>query len=152
MKTIRFCADVHLGKLARLLRMFGFDTAYQNNFLKEELYKMSKNEDRSLLSKSPYFIKFPDINFYHVKSADPDEQLKEVIEHFHLAGSFNPFTRCLYCNEILEKKEKSEVENFLLPETKRSFSDFWKCPSCKRIYWKGSHYERMKKLVGKFTG
>ena len=152
MIPIRFCTDAHLGKLARLLRMFGFDTAYQNNFSKEELYIISKNEDRWLLSKSPYFTKFPEINFNQVKSADKYEQLKEVIENFHLVGSFNPFIRCLYCNEILEKKEKSEVEKFLLPETKKSFSEFWKCPSCEKIYWEGSHYERMKKLIGKFTG
>jgi uncharacterized protein len=147
--TIRFCADVHLGKLARLLRMLGFDTVYQNNFSKEELYIIAKNEHRSLLSKSPYFAQFPDINFFQVKSADPDQQLKEITEHFHL-HSFNPFIRCLNCNAILEKKKKSEVENLLLPETKKSFSEFWQCPSCKKIYWKGSHYERMKKLISKF--
>jgi uncharacterized protein with PIN domain len=152
MSTIRFCADVHLGKLARLLRMLGFDTAYQNNFFKEELHEIARSEHRSLLSKSDYFSKFSDIDFFKIKNFDPDQQLKEVVEHFHLHELFNPFTRCLYCNEILEKKEKSEVENILLPETKKSFSEFWQCPSCRKIYWKGSHYERMKKWIQKFSG
>jgi|SRR6185312_5871210 len=151
-ETIRFCSDVHLGKLSRLLRMLGFDTVYQNNFSKEQLYEIARNENRCLLSKASYFSKFPEINFYQVQSADPDEQLKEVTEHFHLTHLLDPFSRCLYCNEILEKKEKEEVEDILLPETKKNFSEFWRCPSCKKVYWKGSHYERMKKLVEKFAG
>ena len=104
-------------------------------------------EQRILLSKSNYFSGFPDINFYRIKSADPMEQIKDVIQHFSLQHSFDPFTRCLYCNEILQKTEKKEVETQLLPKTKNDFSEFWKCPSCKKIYWKGSHYERMMKMI-----
>ena len=146
-ETLRFCADVHLGKLARLLRMFGFDTSYKNDFSKEDLYEIALNENRVLLSKSDYFSRFTDINFYQVKSADPLQQLKDIIDHFELRNSFNPFIRCLYCNAILEKTEKEEVKNQLLPNTKNDFSEFWKCPSCKKIYWKGSHYERMMKII-----
>jgi hypothetical protein len=145
--TLRFCADVHLGKLARLLRMLGFNTVYKNNFSKEELYNNSLNENRVLLSKSAYFSRFIDINFYQIKSADPLQQLKDMIHHFNLRDSFNAFIRCLYCNEIVEKKEKEEVEKELLPNTKKDFSEFWKCPSCQKIYWKGSHYERMMKMI-----
>lgn len=145
--TLRFCADVHLGKLARLMRMLGFNTVYKNNFSKEELYTNSLNENRVLLSKSAYFSRFTDINFYQIKSADPLQQLKDIIHHFNLRDSFNAFIRCLYCNEIVEKKEKEEVEKELLPNTKKDFSEFWKCPSCQKIYWKGSHYERMMKMI-----
>ncbi len=143
--TLHFCADVHLGKLAPLRRMLGFDTVYKNDWSKEDLYGIAKNEERILLSKSPYFLKFPDITFYQIKSSDSYHQLKEVIDHFHLQPSFNPFTRCLYCNAILEKKEKAEVDISLLPKTKKHFTEFWQCPTCKKIYWKGSHYERMMK-------
>ena len=145
--TLRFCADVHLGKLARLMRMLGFNTVYKNNFSKEELYTNSLNENRVLLSKSAYFSRFTDINFYQIKSADPLQQLKDIIHHFNLRDSFNAFIRCLYCNEIVEKKEKEEVEKELLPNTKKDFSEFWKCPFCQKIYWKGSHYERMMKMI-----
>jgi len=106
--TLHFCADVHLGKLARLLRMLGFDTVYKNNFSKDELLKIARDDSRCVLSKSPYFLKFPDITFYQIKSSDSYQQLEEVINHFHLQQpSFNPFSRCLYCNAILEKKEKT---------------------------------------------
>jgi uncharacterized protein with PIN domain len=147
-ETLEFCADVHLGKLARLLRMLGFDTVYKNNFSKKDLHEIARNEHRCLLSKAAYFTKFHDINFYQVKSSDSYEQLKEIISHFQLLN-FNPFVRCLECNEILEKKEKEEVQNLLLPETKKNFSEFWRCPSCKKIYWKGSHFERMMKIFEK---
>lgn len=148
-QTVRFCADVHLGKLARFLRMLGFDTVYKNDFSKEELYAISANENRTLLSKSTYFKKFTDIVFYKIKSADPQQQLKEVIAHFNLLNSLDPFIRCLYCNQILEKKDKEEVEQSLMPQTKKDFSEFWKCPGCKKVYWKGSHYERMMKQIEK---
>jgi uncharacterized protein len=147
--TLHFCADVHLGKLARLLRMLGFDTVYKNDWSKEDLYGIAKNEERILLSKSPYFLKFPDITFYQIKSSDSHQQLKEVIDHFRLQPSFNPFSRCLYCNAILEKKEKTEVDISLSPRTKKHFTEFWQCPSCKKVYWKGSHYERMLKEIEK---
>jgi uncharacterized protein len=148
-ETLRFCCDVHLGKLARLLRILGFDTVYKNDFSKEDLYQIARDDHRCLLSKASYFERLSDINFYQVKSADPHEQLKEIINHFHLRNLFNPFTRCLYCNEVLEKKEKKEVENVLLPQTNKHFSEFWKCTSCKKIYWKGSHYESMMKMIQK---
>ena len=148
-ETVRFCDDVHLGKLARLLRMLGFDTFYENNLTNNELYEIARNEHRFLLSKAAGFFKFPGINFYQIKSTDPQEQLKDVIDHFHLRTSFNPFTRCLYCNEMLEKKEKEELVDALLPQTKKHFSEFWECPTCNKIYWKGSHYERMMKVIEK---
>jgi uncharacterized protein len=148
--TLHFCADVHLGKLARLLRMLGFDTVYKNNFSKDELLKIARDDSRCVLSKSPYFLKFPDITFYQIKSSDSYQQLEEVINHFHLQQpSFNPFSRCLYCNAILEKKEKTEVDICLLPQTKKHFTEFWQCPACKKIYWKGSQYERMMKEIEK---
>jgi len=148
-ETLRFCADVHLGKLARLLRMLGFDTVYKNNFTKEELYEIAHKEHRCLLSKASCFLKLPGIIFYRIKSADSREQLKEVINYWHFTNSIKAFTRCLYCNEILERKEKDEVADLLLPETKKHYSEFWKCPCCNKIYWKGSHYDRMLKLVEK---
>lgn len=148
-ETLRYCADVHLGKLARLLRMLGFDTVYKNNFTRESLYEISRREHRCLLSKASYFLKVSGIIFYQVKSADPREQLKEVMNHFHLINLIRPFTRCLYCNEILERKEKEEVTDLLLPETEKHFFEFWKCSCCNKIFWKGSHYDRMLKLVGK---
>lgn len=147
--TVRFCADVHLGKLARLLRMLGFDTIYKTNFSKDELLKIAGDQSRYVLSKSPYFLKSANITFYQIKSSDSYQQLKEVIDHFHLKPSFNSFSRCLYCNAVLEKKEKAEVTTSLLPQTKKHFTEFWQCPTCKKIYWKGSHYERMMKEIEK---
>jgi len=146
-ETLRFCADVHLGKLARLLRMLGFDTVYKNDFSKKDLCEIALKEQRILVSKSDYFSRLPGITFYQIKSADPFEQLKDVIQHFNLHGLFEPFSRCLNCNEILQKIKKEEVENRLLRNTKKDFSEFWQCPSCTQIYWKGSHYERMMKMI-----
>lgn len=146
----RFCADVHLGKLARLLRMLGFDVLYRNDYTKEKLHKIARGEDRILLSKDPFFAKFNNIQFLPIQSSVSEEQLVEVLERYRLKPLFNPFSRCLYCNELIKKVEKEEVEADLPQATKRFFSEFWQCASCERLYWKGSHYDRMVKLVNKF--
>lgn len=143
----RFCADVHLGKLARFLRLPGFDTVYSNNLSKAELHAIAKIENRILLSKDSFFEKFRDINFLLIESFDPVEQLVEVVNHFHLKDAFSPFTRCLDCNQKLRPVAIEQVAGRLLPNTRKYFSEFFECSGCKKIYWKGSHYERMTPLV-----
>ncbi len=143
----RFCADVHLGKLSRFLRLPGFDTVYSNSLSKAELHAIAKIENRILLSKDRFFGKFRDINFLLIESFDPVEQLVEVVNHFHLKDAFSPFTRCLDCSQKLRPVAIEQVAGRLLPNTRKYFPEFFECSGCKKIYWKGSHYERMTRLV-----
>lgn len=145
--SFRFCADVHLGKLARLLRMLGIDTAYRNDYTRQEFIEVAKSGQRILLSKDRSFAKLPEIEFFQINSSDSFKQLKQVIEHYQLTPLFAPFTRCLYCNCLLDKKDKKEIVSRLLPKTIRHFDEFWQCPCCGRLYWKGSHYDRMLKVI-----
>lgn len=148
-EILRFCADVHLGKPSRLLRMLGFDTAYKKVLSKEELYSIARNERRILLSRDSSFPGLSEIDSFFIKKPDSEIQVSEMIDRFDLRAYLNLFSWCLYCHEILEKPAKAAIEEFLLPSTKASFSEFRKCPPCKRVYWKGSHYERMSRLVEK---
>lgn len=143
----KFIADVHLGKLARSLRLLGFDTVYKNDYSNSQLLQISRQENRVLLSRNVSLQKHTEIESFAITSEDPLQQLKQVIDHFNLRDQFNPFSRCIVCNGILEPVAKEHVQQLLEKNTAQYFNEFRQCDHCKRIYWKGSHYERMLKMI-----
>lgn len=140
---VKFIADVHLGKLARLLRMFGFDTVYKNDFSLDELLKIGKDENRILLSRNAAVSKMLADRCFFVSDENPFGQIKQVIQHFNLKEQLHPFSRCIVCNGTLETVSKERVTDLLQKNTASYFQEFWQCSDCKRIYWKGSHFKKM---------
>ena len=144
----RFVLDSHLGRLAAYLRMLGFDCLYQNDYDDEELAQIAQREARILLSRDRRLLMRKAVTYgYCLRSLDSIEQLSEVMQRFDLTKRIVPFHRCLRCNHPLEPVEKEVVFDRLEPLTKLYFDEFQICPACKQIYWKGSHYEQMKKLI-----
>jgi uncharacterized protein len=144
----RFVADTHLGRLAAYLRMMGFDTVYRTDTGDEELARISANEKRILLTRDRGLLKRNIVTRgYSVRTTNPREQLAEVFQRFDLSDSIRPFERCIHCNELLQPAPKELIIERLLPETKKYFDEFWICRGCHRIYWKGSHYRRMRRLI-----
>lgn len=148
LRQIKFIADVHLGKLARYLRMLGFDTIYKNDFLKKEIIKIAKSEKRIILSRSRKLLKIKDITHgYCIASTDTEKQLKLILNRFDLTKNIKPFSRCMICNSKLKSVPKEKIIDKIPPKVKELHSDFAQCPNCKKIYWKGTHYIRMKKFI-----
>ena len=147
---MKFIADVHLGKLAKLLRMLGFDVLYDNSLTDKQLVFLSLNEERILLSGNSAFENNKALQSFIVTSQDAETQLRQIFTHFNLKHDIRPFTRCLVCNGTLHAVSKDEIAEQLEPNTKQYFNEFWQCNYCKRIYWKGSHYKRMMKLAEDF--
>jgi uncharacterized protein len=148
LRISRFILDVHLGKLARYLRLCGFDTIYRRDYIDPEIISLSESERRIILTRDIELLKNKKvIHGYWIRSQHLNEQLKEVLLRFDLLSQILPFSRCIECNGLLVNVLKEEVLDRLLPETIRYFTDFRKCSECNRIYWKGSHYERMKKYI-----
>jgi uncharacterized protein with PIN domain len=144
----RFVLDNHLGRLTAYLRMLGFDCLCRNNYDDEELAETSQREERILLSRDRRLLMRKSVAYgYCLRSLDSLEQLTEVIRRFDLASRIAPFHRCLRCNHYLEPVAKETVIDRLEPLTKLYFDEFQICPACQQIYWKGSHYEKMQKLV-----
>jgi len=92
-----------------------------------------------------------DIRCFITASEEPFEQLQQVVRHFHLKEKFRPFSRCLVCNGVLESVDKEKIVDLLQQNTIDYFDAFWQCRECKRVYWKGSHYERMLKTMERIT-
>ena len=148
LRTTRFVLDTHLGRLAAYLRMLGFDTLYKNDYDDATLAEISSNEQRILLTCDIQLLMRKLITHgYFVRERQPKKQLLEVIERFDLKNNLHPFTRCLHCNGHVEQVEKKTIEQHLLPRTKEYYNEFWQCDHCRKIYWKGSHYQRMRGII-----
>jgi hypothetical protein len=145
---MRFVLDTHLGRLAAHLRMLGFDTLYRNDCQDEELAHISASQQRILLSRDRGLLKRSIVTHgYLVREAEPERQLMEVVKRFDLSGLIAPFRRCLHCNALLRPVAKELISDRLLPDTRRQYHHFHLCPGCDRVYWKGSHYQRMMRLI-----
>jgi uncharacterized protein with PIN domain len=148
LRRARFVADVHLGKLATYLRMLGFDTLYRNDYQDQELVEISVAERRVLLTRDRRLIEDSGVTRgYRIRESDPRQQLGEVVRRFDLYSSFNPFCRCLGCNVELESVSRESVLRLLPPAVRLRHDIFWRCTSCGRVYWKGSHVSRMTGLI-----
>ncbi|MBA7577999.1 hypothetical protein ES708_19855 [subsurface metagenome] len=143
-----FILDVHLGKLAKYLRMTGFDTLYENRLDDNEIVEIALREKRIILTRDIGLLKHKVVTHgYWIRSQKPVEQFTETARRFDLFSKFKPFRRCTVCNGLVKKTRKQSVIHQLKPRTKIYFDEFFKCSSCGKVYWKGSHFERMQKLI-----
>jgi hypothetical protein len=148
LRVIRFVLDVHLGKLTKYLRLCGFDSLYRRDFNEVEIIRLSTLEKRTILTRDKELLKNTKITHgYWIRSQYLSEQMNEVFSRFDLKNQILPFIRCIECNGLLNQVSKEDILNRLQPETARYFNDFRMCSDCERIYWEGSHYERMKKYI-----
>jgi len=144
----RFVVDTHLGRLAAYLRILGFDSLYRNDYQDEDLAQISRDEERILLTRDRGLLKRSVVTRgFFVREAHPRQQLLEVLRRFDLSGSIAAFRRCVHCNTLLEPASKELITERLPPKTRRYYNEFRICPGCRRIYWKGSHYQRMQGLI-----
>jgi uncharacterized protein with PIN domain len=145
LRRTAFIADVHLGKLARLLRLAGFDTLYRNDLADDEIVRLSLAEHRIILTRDRGLLKVGAVTHgCCIRSHDPYEQLAEVIRRFDLHRQIRPFHRCLRCNGAVEPVDKAEIIHRLPPRTARAFDEFTRCRDCGHLYWKGSHWEKLQ--------
>lgn len=143
-----FVLDVHLGKLARLLRMLGIDAIYQNHLSDKEIVTLATEQNRAVLTRDIGLLKHKILQHgYWLRSQQPKEQLLEIIQWFSLCHAIQPFSRCMACNGILQQVEKRFVADSLPLQTKMYFGEFYQCTTCNHLYWKGSHYKNMQQVV-----
>ena len=140
-----FVVDGHLGKLARDLRLLGVDTIYRNDADDAELVEIAVGQQRGLLTRDRRLLMHAIVrDGYCPRSDRAEEQIVEVLRRFDLPGAIRPYTRCLRCNALLERVEKSAVVGQLEPLTKIYYEDFRRCSGCEHVYWPGSHFSKLE--------
>ncbi len=153
LREVRFVLDGHLGRLAAFLRLAGFDAFYLRDAGDAELAAVSAADRRILLTRDQGLLKRRAVTHgYAVRSPRPAEQLTEVLQRFDLRRLVRPFTRCMRCNGLLTAVSRDEVAGLVPPRSYEAFDRFLRCEGCGKIYWQGSHHERLSRLVGPLMG
>lgn len=144
---LRFLLDVHLGTLARRLRLLGVDTAYESTDIGDPaLAALSAAERRVMLSRDRGLLHRRELwSGAYVYSTRPEDQLRDVLDRFR--PELRPWTRCTACNGLLRSATKEEVADQLHGGTHRSYDVFAQCRDCGRAYWKGAHHEQLEAIV-----
>lgn len=154
MDNMKFLADIMIGKLAKWMKICGFDVIYAGNIKdikKKEIENVCLNESRILLTRDTGYLKQNKIKYLFIKSNYIHEQLREVFNHFNLKAE-NLFQRCLICNMPIINIDKENIKDKVPPYVYQTQSFFSTCPSCNRIYWCGTHYQRMKDRLFELLG
>lgn len=152
---MKLLCDDNLGKLAKYLRMLGFDTYFKSSVSDAELLGVMLKENRFVLTRDHQLIKRIESGRYLLLESNiPEEQLKAVIDNQHLEiVKGDLFSRCLECNEKCVEISKDEIKADIFPYIMKTQDKFMRCPSCRRIYWQGSHYkdmvEKLKEIIEK---
>ena len=142
----RFVLDVHLGTLARRLRLVGLDTAYANDAADDVLIEQANAGRRVLLTQDRGLLRRRKLwHGAYVRGARPDEQFADVLDRF--APPLAPWTRCPACNGLLSPAAKADVEPLLQPGTRRTYQAFSRCADCAQVYWHGAHSKHLKQII-----
>lgn len=149
---LAFLVDANVGRLATFLRLLGLDAAYCFDWSDARLAEIAEQEERVLLTRDRALLKRKRVTHGRlIRAGQPEEQLREVVAWYGLSD-FAFFSRCLRCNEPLAPVPKAEIEHRLQPLTRKYYQEFHRCPVCERIYWPGSHHEKLAERIARLLG
>jgi uncharacterized protein with PIN domain len=154
---MKFIVDSNVGRLARWLRMAGFDTLFINDLDDNRLVRLALSEGRVLLTKDTQILKrrvatTGRLTVILIESEEVKEQLRQVLGTLNLGSQIKPFTLCLECNQPLVARNKEEVKDLVPPYVFKTQTQYMQCPACQRIYWRGTHWQRMSRELEKIVG
>lgn len=145
---LRFVADVMLGRLAKWLRIAGFDVLYSNRYTDDELVQISREQERILLSRDTRLLVQRSVErFIYLESDRIREQIRQVFDVTRTNGLPGLLTRCLGCNRTLQPVGREQVKENVPPFVYRTQSQFKSCPACRKIYWAGTHRQAVLRTL-----
>lgn len=148
LRTPKFILDTNLGRLARYLRMLGFDCLYRNDYDDAAVANIASRQQRTVLTRDRILLRRKIITHgYFVREMRPRLQVREVLARFDLYRLIAPFSRCIRCNSTLQAVDKQVIVHRLEPKTRKYYNTFRICTGCGQIFWQGSHYDRALRLV-----
>lgn len=153
LRVTRFIADVHLGTLARYLRLLGFDTVWERDLTDENIIDRSLREKRIIPTRDRGILRNGRVSHgYWLRTTDSQRQLEEVVHALDLSGAIRPCTRCMECNGVLRGASSADVAGDVPPRILEYYRDFSKCAGCGRVYWAGSHRKKLDAIVARVQG
>ncbi len=152
---MKFIVDINVGKLAKWLRIMGYDTLLFDSSDDSRMIVIALKEDRIIITRDTQIIKRRVVTSGRLKvtlitSDEPEQQIHQVIENLKLDCHFRPFTICLECNQPLLERNKQEVADRVPPYVLQTQSEYVECPACHRIYWKGTHWQAMTRKLQRY--
>ena len=152
---MKFIVDSNVGKLARWLRLMGYDTRFFDGSDDSHLVAIAQAEGRVILTRDTQIMKRRvitggQLKAIFIQSDEPEAQIHQVIDTLNLDCQFSPFTICLECNQPLVERSKGQVKDLVPPYVFQTQSQFMECPACHRIYWRGTHWAAMTRTLDKF--
>ncbi len=155
MMEIKFFADNNVGKLAKWLRMMGYDTRFFNGSDDSHMVAVALAEGRVILTRDTQIMRRRVVTSGQLKAIliqgdKPEQQMRQVIDSLNLDCQFRPFTICLECNQPLLPRSKEQVKDLVPPYVFQTQVKYVECPTCHRIYWRGTHWQAMTEKLKKF--
>jgi len=152
----KFIVDINVGKLARWLRMMGYDTVLYDHGEDYRMIRIALDQARVIVTKDTQVVKRRVVTSGRLRAVlvtgdHPEEQMRQVMEQMRLQGGLRPFSLCLECNQPLVARGKDEVADRVPPYVFRTQDQFVECPVCQRVYWKGTHWQAMTRRLLEFT-
>ena len=149
---IRFIVDYNVGKLAKWLRLMGYDTLFFKGSSDSQMIAMAMAESRVILTRDTQIMRRRVVANGRLKailiqSDEPEQQMRQVIDALKLDCQFQPFSICLECNQPLVERSREQVKDLVPPYVFQTQSQYMECPTCHRIYWRGTHWQAMTKKL-----
>jgi len=153
---MKFVADQNVGKLAKLLRLMGFDTRFFDGEDDDNIIAIALAEGRIIVTRDTQIMKRRLITRGRLKavlieSDEPEQQIQQLIKVLNLDRQSKPFTLCLECNQPLLERSKEQVKDRVPPYVFQTQSQFVECPACHRLYWRGTHWQAMTRRLNRFA-
>lgn len=148
----RFIVDHNAGKLTRLLRSMGFDSLFFTGKDDADMLAVALAENRVVLTRDSHIMKRGVVTGGHIKAIfieddDAESQIYQVIRQLDLSGQLEPFSRCMECNTPLVYRTKEEIRDRVPPYVYKTQQQYMECPDCRRVYWRGTHWQAMMKRL-----
>ncbi|MCP4669626.1 MAG: Mut7-C ubiquitin/RNAse domain-containing protein [Deltaproteobacteria bacterium] len=153
LRKIRFIVDNHLGDIVKYLRALGFDVWRDASLSPRDIIAISKKENRIILTKSKSLLKFKEVTHgLYIYPGATEDQVKRILDFLDLKGRVKPFSRCLLCNNLLKPIAREEIADRIPPKTKAHCDAYTHCEYCDKVYWKGTHFMHMNKVIERILG
>ncbi|MFC1965512.1 Mut7-C RNAse domain-containing protein [Chloroflexota bacterium] len=155
--NVKFIVDSNVGKLAKWLRMMGYDALFFDGGDDAQLVATALDEDRVMLTRDTQVMRRGVVTTGRLKavfiqSDRPELQIRQVMGNLNLDCQPRPFTVCLECNQPLAERSKQQVQDLVPPYVFKTQNQYMECPACHRIYWRGTHWQAMTRKLEEFTG